>query len=160
MQRITLTLHDEALDHPMTIDVDPLDPVASLQDHIQDGGSRILIYNGCILNRAFTFAYFGIVDGAQLYFMRCPRPVKQQRHQKARKQRASAMLKREKSRLVDLCMTRIESNSLRSRKLFQKFEEVLERPDLTVSSRNSIVHIDAEKPSTEMLPVPWQVGAE
>ena len=160
MTTISVILHDADFAEPVTVEVDPLDTISTLQAYLPRKVSRVLIHQGCILNKAFTFAFFGIQDGAELYFIKCVSATKPCTSTKTRYLRNSSTLQKERSRLTDLYLSHIESKSHRRRRFLQKFEEFVADTHDHERDTGSIVTLGAIQPSTEGLPVFWKVRAE
>ena len=160
MTTISVILHDADFPEPITVEVDPLDTISTLQAYLPRKVSRLLIHQGCILNKAFTFAFFGIQHGAELYFIKCTSATKPCTSTKTRYLRNSSTLQKERSRLTDLYFSHIESKSHRRRRFLHKFEEFVADTQGHERDTGSIVNLGAIKPSTEGLPIFWKLGAE
>lgn len=160
MTTISVVLHDADFAEPVTVEVDPLDTISTLQAYLPREVSRLLMHQGCILNKAFTFAFFGIQDGAELYFMKCISAAKPRTASRMRYSRKSSTLQKERSRLTDLYFSHIESKSHRTRRFLHKFEEFVGDAHDRERDTGSIVNLSAIKPSTEGLPIFWKLGAE
>ena len=161
MEKLNVNLHDDSLAAPIRVEVDPLDCVSVLTKYVPGGGAKLLLYNNCFLMNAFTFKFFGIPNDADLYFV--PVPV-QPRKRPARTSRqrlrtARYQLERERCRVADVIIQRMESNYRTMRKMVDRFTNTYSQvvPDDTCEEQSgSFTDNKGQGPSTETLPVLWE----
>lgn len=165
MEKITVNIYDAELPAPLRVEVNSTDTVSVLAQYLPETGPKLLMYNGCFLMNAFTFAFFGIQDNSDLYFVKArPSDVKPQ-HAKTHTPRPTPRrsLEREKCRVADVIMQRLESNYRTMRKMADRFTDSYSTFD-TEGTRDepscSKIHTKRGAPSTDTLPVLWNVPAE
>lgn len=66
---ITLSLHDGS--RPVVhVTVSPTDPVQVLNAYVDGAGPKLLMYNYSLIMTTFTFSFYGITDGSDLFVVR------------------------------------------------------------------------------------------
>ena len=165
MERITVNIYDAELPGPLRVEVNSTDTVSVLAQYLPETGPKLLMYNGCFLMNAFTFAFFGIQDNSDLYFVKArPSDVKQRRPKsRMTRPRPRRGLEREKCRVADIIMQRVESNYRTMRKMSDRFTDTYTEFDNdNTRDEASCLKIYTKRgaPSTDTLPVLWNVPTE
>ena len=155
---IRIILHNT--DSPtVTVDVDPNSAIQVLGKHIPGKSAKFLLYKNTLISDIFTFGFYGIKDGDNIYVVREMEepPPKLKPHyfsdynKLSPKSEITTDLSREGMRLLDLAKMRCE---ISPKHLFSPQDQLyLSLSSQAVPQTNTCY--SATEPSTSSLPPPW-----
>ena len=169
-QPITVNLHDPDRG-TINVTVQPTDAVNVLARHVAVGGRRLLCYKGSAVMTAFTFQFFGINNGDDIYVVKLKKPAAVRdrdyfNHNVKKKHKMRKMMPlsgtcfsparvhgivKEAARLMDIVANRCE---WQRPKVFSQREDPLINL-LTPAAEPTSIGASLTAPSTEALPMFW-----
>lgn len=167
---ITIRLH-EVDKEVRDVTVHECDPIQVLQHEVHGDGKKFIMFNRNVLMTSFSFKFFGIKDGDDVYVLRSPRNNKQQNIRRrlngSKNKSTHSVIKMangdveviDKSvaleclRLLDLLYIRDEFRPSYNRRAQAYNEENIEPQ--TAQQQMSVEVVKASEPSTNSLPIFW-----
>ena len=166
---ITIRLH-EANKEVREVTVNDSEPIQVLQQEVHGEGKKFIVFNRNVLMTAFSFRFFGIKDGDDLYVLRSQHNNKQQKQRKfnGSKSRATHTYIKLANGDVEVVDKSAACECIRLLDLLYMKDEIRQSPNRRISTYNEedtdsqteqsnmkVEIVKATEPSTNSLPIFW-----